>query len=369
MGDPVRPPAFYGLTRQELAARFARAGLSAHQARLAFQALYRHGVLDPAEMPGISAACRAFLGPSAPARALRVSDVQHARDGTVKLRIELPELGARPPQALAVEAVLLPGPRRVTLCVSSQAGCAAACPFCHTGTMGLLRNLEAWEILEQVRLARPYSARPITNVVFMGMGEPLHNETNVVRACRILNDDLGAGISRRHLVLSTAGVGNRIRPFWEEGVASLAISLHATTDALRDALVPLNRQWNLAALRKTFLDIPWREKESLTVAYLLLAGVNDTRNDARRLARWCEGLPVKVNLLEFNAFPGSSYRRASPAQLAAFRLWLREEGLFHTHRQSRGADVMAACGQLATAKQRVPAASAGRHQGSRVAIR
>ena len=143
--------------------------------------------------------------------------------------------------------VLIPGPRRVTLCVSSQLGCAAACAFCHTGTLGLRRNLEAWEIVEQVRVARKFwaecataglsssgSAPNITNLVFMGMGEPLHNEHNVLHACRILNHGLGAGFSKRHIVVSTAGVGGRLRPFWEQNVASLALSLHATTDALRD---------------------------------------------------------------------------------------------------------------------------------------
>jgi len=286
----------------------------------------------------------------------------------------------------------------VTLCVSSQAGCAAACAFCHTGTMGLLRNLEAWEIVEQHRIASevwrseyradivgergadipvclaegdsplgltgPHAARQaapgqtgmsaprldsITNIVFMGMGEPLHNEDAVVRACRIFNSDLGAGFSRRHIVVSTAGVGARIRPLYDSGVGSLAVSLHATTDELRDSIVPLNRQCNLEALRNILLGIPWRARESLTVAYLLLDGVNDTRDDARRLREWCEGLPAKVNLLEFNPFPGSAFKRANAEKLAQFRQWLHDEGLFNTHRRSRGGDVMAACGQLATA--------------------
>ncbi|HYF52173.1 MAG TPA: 23S rRNA (adenine(2503)-C(2))-methyltransferase RlmN, partial [Planctomycetota bacterium] len=187
------------------------------------------------------------------------------------------------------------------------------------------------------------------NIVFMGMGEPLHNEEAVLRACRIFNENLGAGFSRRHIVVSTAGVGARIRPLYDSGVASLAVSLHATTDEVRDKLVPLNRQCNLAALRKILRDIPWRSRESLTVAYLLLDGVNDTREDARRLREWCEGLPAKVNLLEFNPFPGSTFKRASPEKLAQFRQWLHDEGLFNTHRRSRGDDVMAACGQLATA--------------------
>jgi 23S rRNA (adenine2503-C2)-methyltransferase len=336
-------PPLNGFTLPELSALFRGHGISTHQARLTFQAMHRHGVLDPKEMPAISSSCRAFLSAQSAIRIPQsaIEEVHRAQDGTVKLRVKT--------SGEAVEAVIIPNARRVTLCVSSQAGCAAGCTFCHTGTMGLLRNLQAWEIVEQVRLARAHAPAPITNIVFMGMGEPLHNEEQVLRACRILNDDVGAGFSRRHIVVSTAGVGNRLRPLWESNAASLAISLHATTDEVRSQIVPLNRQWNLAALRETLLGIPWKNRESLTVAYLLLDGVNDTRDDARRLREWCAGLPAKVNLLEFNPFPGSAFKRASPEKLAAFRQWLHDEGLFNTHRHSRGDDVMAACGQLATA--------------------
>jgi len=334
------PQPLNSLTLPELSALFKRHGLSTYQARLTFQAMHRHGILDPEKMPAISSTCREFLRNQS-AMTLTVDEVHRAQDGTVKLRVRA---GGE-----AVEAVIIPNARRVTLCVSSQAGCAAGCTFCHTGTMGLLRNLQAWEIVEQVRLAREHAPAPITNIVFMGMGEPLHNEEQVLRACRILNDDVGAGFSRRHIVVSTAGVGNRLRPLWESGAASLAVSLHATTDEVRSRIVPLNRQWNLASLKETLLAIPWKNRESLTVAYLLLDGVNDTRDDARRLREWCEGLPAKVNLLEFNPFPGSAFKRASAEKLAAFRQWLHDEGLFNTHRHSRGDDVMAACGQLATA--------------------
>jgi len=334
-------PWLNGLTRPELTEHFKRAGLTAQQAWLTFQSLHRHGVLDPEKMQGISKVCRKFMERAPQTAELSIDEVLRAQDGTLKLRVKT--FGGE-----AVEAVIIPNARRVTLCVSSQAGCAAGCTFCHTGTMGLLRNLDAWEIVEQVRLARAYAPTPITNLVFMGMGEPLHNEESVLRACRILNDDVGAGFSRRHIVVSTAGVGNRLRPLWESNAAALAISLHATTDEVRSRIVPLNRQWNLAALKDILLGIPWKKRESLTVAYLLLDGINDTREDARRLREWCAGLPAKVNLLEFNPFPGSTFRRTSTENLAAFRNWLHEERLFNTHRHSRGDDVMAACGQLAT---------------------
>jgi 23S rRNA (adenine2503-C2)-methyltransferase len=338
----VTTPPLQGLTLSELGDLFAAHGVSQHQARMAFQALHRSAAgEDFAASPSISPAGRAFLKELSPPPRLLADAVHAAEDGTIKLRLKTPA-------GDAIEAVLIPAKERLTLCVSSQVGCAAACSFCHTGTMGLLRNLEAWEIVEQVRAARKHAPSPITNLVFMGMGEPLHNEANVIQACRILNDDVGAAFSRRHIVVSTAGVGNRIRPLWEEGVASLAVSLHATTDDVRNQIVPLNKQWNLAELKKILLEIPWRNRESLTVAYLLLAGVNDTREDAQRLAEWSAGLPAKINLLEFNPFPGSAFKRSGPEQLAAFRQWLHDFGVFNTLRHSRGDDVMAACGQLAT---------------------
>jgi 23S rRNA (adenine2503-C2)-methyltransferase len=284
---------------------------------------------------------------------LTLHEKHRAHDGTLKLRIR--SFGGQD-----IEAVIIPANRRVTVCVSSQVGCAAGCTFCHTGTMGLLRNLQTWEILEQLRIASNVwaeeqslsatakNASKITNIVFMGMGEPLHNSEAVINACRIFNSGLGAGFSYRHVVVSTAGVGELLRPLYDEKVASLSISLHATTDAVRDRLVPLNRLCNLENLRRILLAIPWRASESLTVAYLLLENINDTRDDARRLREWCEGLPAKVNLLEFNPYPESTFRRTSSEKLAQFRQWLYEEGLFNTHRHSRGDDVMAACGQLAT---------------------
>jgi 23S rRNA (adenine2503-C2)-methyltransferase len=296
----------------------------------------------------VSAACRRVLGQIAPLPTLALDSIHRAADGTLKLRL-------RTSDSRSIEAVIIPSPRRVTLCVSSQVGCAAGCTFCHTATMGLLRNLEAWEIIEQHRIAREIWARErrcdapaeLTNIVFMGMGEPLHNEAAVVQACRILGDGAGAGFSPRHLVVSTAGVGARIRPFWELNVGALALSLHSTRDAVREKIVPLNRLCSVTELRRILLDIPWRNRESVTIAYLLLDGINDSRDDARRLAEWVEGLPAKVNLLEFNPYPGSYFTRTSPEQLAAFRGWLREFGVFNTLRRSRGEDALAACGQLA----------------------
>jgi 23S rRNA (adenine2503-C2)-methyltransferase len=342
------------LTLAELAGLFKGVGLNAHQARLTFRALHRYGLRDPEKMSELSGACREYLMSLPPLPTLTADEVHRAADGTIKLSVKLHS-------GESIESVIIPAGKRVTLCVSSQAGCAAACSFCHTGTMGLLRNLQPWEIVEQVRVAEEVLADnpkskienpKLTNIVFMGMGEPLHNEAAVVQACRIFNDDNGLGFSRRHIVMSTAGVGNRLRPFWEEGVASLAVSLHATTDAVRDQIVPLNKSWNLAALKKILYEIPWRTRESLTVAYLLLDGVNDSFEDAQRLRDWIDGLPAKVNLLEFNPFPGTAFKRCSPEKLAQFRQWLYELGVFNTLRHSRGEDVMAACGQLATARTR-----------------
>ena len=350
----MNTPPFNALPLSDLTLEFTRAGVSSHQAKVTFKAMHRLGVLDGAQMPEVSAAGKKFLASQPELPRVLIEDSKRALDGTIKLRVKTPH-------GEAVESVAIPARGRLTLCVSSQAGCAAACAFCHTGTMGLLRNLETWEIVEQVRAAQSFLdaipenewlgegvPRRISNIVFMGMGEPLHNEDNVVRACRILNDDTGLGLSRRRLVMSTAGVGNRIRPFWERGVASLALSLHATTDETRSRIVPLNRTWNLAELKSILQSIPWAARESVTIAYLLLDGINDTHADAERLAAWVDGLPAKVNLLEFNPFPGSEFKRSSPERLAEFRQWLYELGVFNTLRHSRGDDVMAACGQLAT---------------------
>ena len=347
--DLAAPPHLRSALLSELTALFERAGLSSHQARLTFKAMHRRGILNPTEIPELSAAARRFLASLPPLPHVIIADAVQAQDGTVKLRITLP-------RGESIESVIIPAPRRLTLCVSSQVGCAAACAFCHTGTMGLLRNLEAWEILDQVRVAQQYlnensGGRRLTNVVFMGMGEPLHNEENVVRACRVLTEGIGLGLSRRHIVMSTAGVGNRIAPFWEQDVASLSLSLHAITDEVRSRIVPLNKSWNLAALKSILRAIPWRPRETITIAYLLLDGVNDSKDDAARLAQWIDRLPVKVNLLEFNPFPGSGFKRSSSERLAEFRQWLYELGVFNTLRHSRGDDVMAACGQLATAER------------------
>ncbi len=342
------PPAvpLPSLTRAELHDIFTANGLNAHQALLVFQALHRRGARALEAMPELSGASWRVLETLPPIPTLALDAVHRASDGTLKLRIAA--------GGSAIEAVVIPSPARVTLCVSSQIGCAAGCTFCHTGTMGLLRNLDAWEIVEQVRLGNDAwarepgsSGRPISNLVFMGMGEPLHNEANVVKACRILGDPHGQRFSLRHLVVSTAGVGARIRPFWELGVGALAVSLHATTDAVRGQIVPLNRLCGVDELRRILLDIPWRNRESVTIAYLLLEDVNDSQDDARRLAEWVEGLPAKINLLEFNPYPGSAFRRSSPERLAAFRQWLHDHGVFNTLRRSRGEDAMAACGQLA----------------------
>ena len=338
----------HALTLDELSERFQTAELHPLQAKRVFQGLHRQGVRALDEIPELSRYTREFLAGFAPLPTLKLETVLRSEDGTLKLRLLTLE-------DEAIEAVVIPSANRVTLCVSSQVGCAAGCSFCHTASMGLLRNLEAWEIVDQHRIAQAVWERErsenqpawITNLVFMGMGEPLHNEAAVVQACRIFGEPLGLGFPPRRLVVSTAGVGPRIRPLWELNIAALAVSLHSTDDAVRDRLIPLNRLCNVAQLREILLALPWRNHESLTVAYVLLEGVNDTEADARGLAAWVQGLPAKVNLLEFNPFPGTAYRRSSTERFQAFRGWLRELGVFNTVRHSRGGDAMAACGQLA----------------------
>jgi 23S rRNA (adenine2503-C2)-methyltransferase len=249
----------------------------------------------------------------------------------------------------AVETVYIPEPNRGTLCISSQAGCALDCAFCATGRQGFNRNLSATEILAQVVLARNAIApAQITNVVFMGMGEPLANYRNVVAATSVLLDDFAYGLSRRRVTISTAGMVPQLRKLATDCNVALAVSLHAPNDELRDRLVPINRKHPIAEL----LDACWQYAEVLasrqvTFEYVMLDGVNDSVADAKALVRLLKGRPAKVNMIPFNAFPESEFRCSAPAAIDAFWQTLMRAGIVATIRRPRGDDIAAACGQLA----------------------
>jgi len=247
---------------------------------------------------------------------------------------------------------------RRTLCLSTQVGCAMGCGFCMTATMGLLRNLSAGEICDQVyrvnedlRRLGVKGERPLTNLVFMGMGEPLHNYDNVLRALRLLLSEEGANFSHRHVTVSTSGLVPNIARFAAETQVKLAISLNATTDEQRAKLMPVDRKWNIAALLEAVRGFPSRQGRRVTIEYVLLRGVNDSAEDAVRLASLLRGLPVKVNLIPYNENPGLGFHDPGAERVEAFREALQARGVTALVRRNRGRDIAAACGQLAVQAQ------------------
>ena len=279
-----------------------------------------------------------------------------AADGTRKLLFHLPAEGVR--QAAAIESVLIPqreraaGARdRLTLCVSSQAGCAMGCGFCATARLGLVRNLTPAEIVGQVAAGIALAApEPLTNLVFMGMGEPLHNYDAVRIALEILTAEWGYAISPRRITVSTVGLVPLIPRLLAETRVQLAVSLGATTEAQRARLMPIDRRYPLATLLAACLELPLPRRRRITFEYVLLAGENDADDDARRLVRLLHGLRAKVNLICFNPFPGAGFGPSPRVRVLRFQALLRAHGLNATIRESRGQDIQAACGQLAAAR-------------------
>ncbi|MCY0993861.1 23S rRNA (adenine(2503)-C(2))-methyltransferase RlmN [Nannocystis sp. ILAH1] len=337
-----------GVPRPQLLAWAAEQGLRPGQADALWAALYRKLRSDFAVMPELDRAVRDSFAATTRLDALRLESVKQAADGTSKLVFETDD-GA------AVESVLIPGPERATLCVSSQVGCAMNCQFCLTATMGLARNLSAAEIVDQLVIARRrFPDVWISNVVFMGMGEPLHNLDQVLPAIAVMVDDQGLGLSQRRVTVSTSGLVPQIRRLVAESPAQLAVSINATTDEVRDAIMPVNRKYPLAVLFAALRELPLARRARVTLEYVLLAGVNDSLADAERLAEWVRGLPCKLNLIPWNPHPGSEFRRPEPEQVAAFKAHLQGMRLNTSIRATRGDDTMAACGQLGRAPAESP---------------
>ncbi len=313
-----------------------------YRARQVMKWFYQRHVTDFSAMTDLSAELRKQLAEIATAALPDVLAREHSADGTRKWLLNV---GA----GQAVETVFIPEPNRGTLCISSQAGCALDCAFCATGYQGFNRNLSSAEILGQVVLAaRELEPTPITNVVFMGMGEPLANYKNVLPVVQLLIDDQAYGLSRRRVTISTAGIVPRLNDLAGDCNVALAVSLHAPSDDLRDRLVPINKVHPIAEL----LDACWRYAEriasrQITFEYVLLDGVNDSVAQARQLVRLLKGRPAKVNLIPFNAFPESEFRCSTPRAIDEFWRTLRDSGLIATIRRPRGDDIAAACGQLA----------------------
>lgn len=315
------------------------------------QWVFRRGVTDPAAMTDLPRALRERLGATARASLARVREVRRSRDGTAKALLAVQGPG-RPPAA--VESVLIPEDGRLTLCVSSQAGCAVGCPFCASGQGGLVRNLGPEEIAGQVLWAWQYAGRRPTHVVFMGMGEPMANFPSVRAAIDLLRGPGGFGIAARRLTVSTAGHVPGIRRLAEEpGLqVGLAVSLHAPDDCLRNRLVPLNRAYPLAELLQACRQYTAATRRRVTFEYVLLRGVNDSLPQARALAGLVRGMLGHVNLIPYNPVPGLNFEAPSPEGISRFARTLQDLGVTVTVRWSRGADIEAACGQLRAAEGR-----------------
>jgi 23S rRNA (adenine2503-C2)-methyltransferase len=347
-----------GLPRAELETFVSeRLGAKPFRARQLMKWIYRRGAADFSLMSDLKQDFRTQLGEIAQISVPQIVTQQVSSDGTRKWMLRMDEVQG-------IETVYIPEPDRGTLCISSQVGCAMDCSFCATAQQGFNRNLSVAEIVGQVWLAHreltgsPATGSPaagaradgrtITNIVFMGMGEPLANYRNVVPAMRVFLDDLGYDLSRRRVTLSTSGLVPQIYKLAEECNVALAVSLHAPNDELRNELVPINRKHPIAELLAAcwhYLDK--QNGRSITFEYVMLDGVNDKPEHARQLARLVKGRPAKLNLIPFNIFPGTRYRRSPAAAILKFRDILNEQGVIATTRRTRGDDIDAACGQLA----------------------
>jgi 23S rRNA (adenine2503-C2)-methyltransferase len=339
-----------GLPRTELEAFVAsRLGAKPFRARQLMKWIYRRGAADFSSMSDLAQDFRAQLAEVAKISVPEIVTEQRSSDGTRKWMLRMDEVQG-------IETVYIPEPDRGTLCISSQVGCAMDCSFCATAQQGFNRNLSVAEIVGQVWLARREldagdpggpNAR-ITNIVLMGMGEPLANYRNVVPAMRVFTDDLGYDLSRRRVTLSTSGLVPQIYKLAEECNVALAVSLHAPNDALRNELVPINRKHPIdELLAACWHYIDKQNGRSVTFEYVMLDGINDKPEHARQLARLLRGRPAKLNLIPFNGFPGTTYRRSPAAAILRFRDILNDNGVIATIRRTRGDDIDAACGQLA----------------------
>jgi 23S rRNA (adenine2503-C2)-methyltransferase len=353
------PPDLRAYPLARLAAELARMGEKPYRARQVFRWLHQKGAASFDEMTDLPRELRDRLAERFALRTLAIAEEHRSQDGTIKWKW-------RTDDGLFVESVYMPhvgdddgdepqNRERRTLCVSSQVGCAVGCTFCMTGTMGLARNLGAGEIADQVHranrrlleLGEGRGPRPLTNLVFMGMGEPLHNFENLKLALELLLCEDGPNFSHRHVTVSTSGLVPQMRRLGEETQVKLAVSLNATTDAQRDALMPVNRRYPLADLLAACRAFPMRQGRRITFEYVLLGGVNDADADAERLARLLSGIPAKVNLIAYNANPGLGFDAPAEERVERFRDLLVARNVTAVVRKNRGRDIAAACGQLA----------------------
>jgi 23S rRNA (adenine2503-C2)-methyltransferase len=342
-------PNLIGMLPSELEDLAAELGASRYRGRQLATWLYRKGVYELAAMTDLPQEFRAALAERSVIALPEIERITPSQDGSRKLVFRLHDEGR-------VSAVIMPDEERITLCLSTQVGCGYGCTFCLTGTMGLERNLTAAEILGQLLAANAQleAGRRVTHLVFMGMGEPLANVTALVTSIRIMTDPkLGLGYSPRRITVSTVGLVPGMERLGRENLkVNLAVSLHAATDEVRGRLMPVNRSFNLAALMAAVRRYPLAPRQRVFFEYVLLEDVNDSPEDAQRLVRLLRGIRAKVNLIPFNDWEGSSFRRPPLARILAFQSTLLEAGITTTVRWSKGEDIGAACGQL---REPVPA--------------
>lgn len=350
-----------GLSYDELNEALLALGLEKFRTKQVWSWIYHHGTTDFDKMTTLAKPVREKLATYYTATRPTVSQDQRSKDGTRKWLVKMLD-------GQEVECVHIPESDRGALCVSSQVGCTLTCRFCHTGTQRLVRNLEASEIVMQIMLARdalgewPLPGQPakdermLSNIVMMGMGEPLYNYENVAKALRIVMHGEGIAISKRKITLSTSGVVPMIKRCGEELDVGLAISLHAVTDELRDQIVPINRKYPIKELLQACRDYPGvSNSRRITFEYVMLKGINDSMSDAKELVRLLRGIPAKINLIPFNAWPGSPFECSDWDTIEKFGDLLNAEGYASPVRTPRGRDIMAACGQLKSASLRMSA--------------
>jgi 23S rRNA (adenine2503-C2)-methyltransferase len=373
--EQLRSASLLGLGRAELGARLRALGVPERQARMRVSQLwswlYVRGVTDFAAMTDIAKELRSELAEAFTLARPRIVTEQLSVDGTRKWLLRLDD-------GKEIETVYIPEEDRGTLCISSQVGCTLTCSFCHTGTQRLVRNLTSGEIVGQIMLARdrlgdwpgaippdprglPHADRKITNVVLMGMGEPLYNFDNVRDACAVVADGEGLSISKRRITLSTSGVVPEIPRWGEEAGTMLAISLHATRDALRDKLVPINKKWPIRDLLAACRAYPGLSNaKRITFEYVMLKDVNDSVADAKELVRLLAKIPAKINLIPFNPWPGAPYECSDWEVIEKFAEVVNRAGYASPVRSPRGRDIMAACGQLKSASVKLRASERAR---------
>ncbi|MDA9408185.1 23S rRNA (adenine(2503)-C(2))-methyltransferase RlmN [Bradyrhizobium sp. CCBAU 45384] len=365
---PPAKPSLIGLSRTELADRLGEIGVAPAQRKMRVQQLwhwlYFRGAQSFDDMTSISKGIRAELAQHFTVDRPEVVAEQISNDGTRKWLLRLPS-GDVVQKAHEVECVYIPETDRGTLCVSSQVGCTLNCSFCHTGTQRLVRNLTAGEIVGQIMVARDRlndwadredGTRRVTNIVMMGMGEPLYNFDAVRDALLIVGDNEGIGISRRRITLSTSGVVPNIVRAGEEIGVMLAISLHAVRDELRSELVPLNRKYPIKELLQACRDYPGASNaRRITFEYVMLKGVNDSLDDAKLLVKLLKGIHAKINLIPFNPWPGTAYECSDWDQIEKFSEYIFNAGYSSPVRTPRGRDILAACGQLKSETEKLSA--------------